>query len=427
MVNFFIIASGYNCQGLDVKCIKSVLAQTYPHFDAWFVNDGSNDKTLGLKELDWINDRRINVWHHLTNEGAAKRRFEVIRNYVMDKDVVILLLGLDDELLPNSLERISQEYEKGKWMTYGNWKNQYGKMLPKGFLNFDEETHRHRNYRKVKYRSTAPNTFKRFLFDQLTEEDFKIDGKWIDSTTESALMFACLEMCGKEKIGVIEDPIYLYNEGLPGGTLSRLGTDYKYKILSEIMKREKKELMQPNTVDALTWEQKAQNLIDRRAANPKKSNVKVTFSNALSDYGTHIRKCHIGKNVLDVGCGDQYIKKVLPEGTIYFGMDAYPQSKDVIRGKIEDCDLGDQCVETVYAFAMLDNVQDFKKAIEQMKRVSSKNIVILTGIGIEPDQYHTMKITEEMLYSEMEKSAGFVCTYHEYLAPKVLLIEFSRA
>lgn len=224
--------------------MKSVLNQTYKNFEAVFISDGSTDGTLSLKNCEGINDIRFMAEVHNKNMGAAYRRLQAIKKYSTSEEDVILLLGLDDELPPHALERIAKEYDAGKWMTYGNWINQHGKIpMTKEALQFDQAIHMTRDYRKVKYRSTAPNTFKRFLFDQIPEEDFKIDGKWIDSTTESEVMFSCLEMCGQTRIGVIDEPVYMYNEGLPGGTLKRLGVKYKYDLLSIITSRPKRELL----------------------------------------------------------------------------------------------------------------------------------------------------------------------------------------
>lgn len=248
-MKFLIVASGYNCDKFVKKCVDSVLAQTYKNYDAVFISDGSTDNTGNFLDVRMFKERDIRREGSLfgeifkDNQGAAKRRFDAIHKYAKDEETIVLLLGLDDELKPDCLLRIVEEYKKGNWMTYGNWINQYGVMLPKGFLFFPDKVHENRDYRRVKYRSTAPNTFKKFLFDQIPEEDFKIDGKWIDSTTESELMFSCLEMCGKERIGVIEEPIYLYNESLPGGTLKRLGAEYKYKIYNQIIQRPKKPLL----------------------------------------------------------------------------------------------------------------------------------------------------------------------------------------
>ena len=77
--------------------------------------------------------------------------------------------------------------------------------------------------------------------------------------------------------------------------------------------------------------------------------------------------------------------------------------------------------ETICMFAALDNVFDFKKAIANIKQMATKNALFLTGVNIEPDKFHTIKITEELLINEMKP---FRVGNLEYLADKVLLIEF---
>ena len=242
-LKFLIIFSGLNCGNNIKKCFTSLIDQTYKNFKAILISDGSTDTTANeLTKVKNI-DSRISVEIYEDNKAAAYRRYYAINNSGVDEETVIILVGLDDHLFPNALMTIKQQYDSGKWMTYGNWISQHGKMLPAGFLHFDEETHKNRDYRKVLYRSTGLNTFKKFLFDNIPVNDFKIDGKWIDSTTESELMFSCLEMCGKDKIGIIEKAICQYNQNLPGGTLLRLGSDYKYKIYNQIILRPKKNLL----------------------------------------------------------------------------------------------------------------------------------------------------------------------------------------
>lgn len=240
---FFIIASGYNCFDLVRNCVNSLKAQTYKNFTANLISDGSTDfwtdAILG-KECNGVSN--CLPFFYAENMGAAYRRWQHI-SQAENENLIIVLLGLDDELLPDALETIAEQYRQGKWMTYGNWINQYGEGLPKNFqLHFDANTHKNRDYRKVKYRSTAPNTFYKFLFDEIPVDDFKIDGKWIDTTTESEVMLSCLEMCGEKRIGVIEKPIYIYNQNLPGGTQRRLGQEYKNSVYQEIIKRPKKPL-----------------------------------------------------------------------------------------------------------------------------------------------------------------------------------------
>jgi len=239
-LKFLIISTGFNCKDYVHKNYTSVINQTYDNWEHIIINDASKDGTAS--RLNWMaDDPRVKVIHNSNNMGAAYNRWKAVQESTIGPEDVVCLLGLDDHLFPNALEIVKQEYDNGKWMTYGNWVNQHG-IKCRTDLYFPENVHKKRNYRKVKYRSTALNTFKRKLFDAIPEEDFKLNGEWIDSTTESELMFSCLEMCGKDRIGVIEEPIYYYNESLSNGTLRRLGVDYKYNIYYKITDRDKKPL-----------------------------------------------------------------------------------------------------------------------------------------------------------------------------------------
>lgn len=62
---------------------------------------------------------------------------------------------------------------------------------------------------------------------------------------------------------------------------------------------------------------------------------------------------HIGKNILDVGCGTCWLKNLMPKETSYVGMDAYPKfaSDDVICDTMEDCGADDNFYDTLFVFA----------------------------------------------------------------------------
>lgn len=172
------------------------------------------------------------------------------------------------------------------------------------------------------------------------------------------------------------------------------------------------------------WSEKMQNLNDRRAVETIKNSVK-----GVDDYTSHIKKCYIGSSVLDVGCGSQIIKeslqKLVGDKTYYLGIDPFPSSDDVIKTTIEEAPkVLPNNFDTAYCFAALDNVIDFYKAIESFKKLINVNIVFLTGVNIEPDKYHTIKITEELLVDALAPEFGV--TYQEYLHPKIWLVEFTR-
>ena len=238
---FIIISSGYNCADYVSNCIRSIQNQRYVRWKAIFISDGSTDGTASEISKNIRKNSNMIAEIYSDNVGASKRRYDAIKKYSDDPNDVIVLVGLDDELSNDALFKINQEYIAGKWMTYGNWKDQNGEMIPQSFpLTFSDAVHETREYRKVAYRSTAPNTFKRFLFDQLNEDDFKIDGKWFECTTESNLMFSCLEMCGKEKIGIIMEAIYTYNKRGNQMTVQRFGRIEQKRVFDNVVNRDKK-------------------------------------------------------------------------------------------------------------------------------------------------------------------------------------------
>lgn len=80
-------------------------------------------------------------------------------------------------------------------------------------------------------------------------------------------------------------------------------------------------------------------------------------------------------------------------------------------------------IDTVCAFAVLDNCLDFDLAIKAMKKIAGKNIIILTGIGIDVDKYHTHRL--EMIDFD-SRFTDWRCTHREEIAPKVWLLNYER-
>ena len=236
---FLIIVTGFNCEQYVTRCYESLCKQSR-EWVAVFVDDESTDHTWD--KIDMITDPRVTKIRNQRNIGAAANRI-MASKCGMDNDIIVLV-GMDDYLLPDALARIDSEYQKGKIVTYGNWTDQMKRGLPRNFnLDFDSQTHRDRNYRKVSYRSTAPNTMRKWLFDLVPEDDFKMDGEWIKATTESHLMFSCMEMAGKDRIGVIRDKIYFYQKGRPDHARNRFGSQYQDRCYAHVISLPKKELL----------------------------------------------------------------------------------------------------------------------------------------------------------------------------------------
>jgi hypothetical protein len=169
------------------------------------------------------------------------------------------------------------------------------------------------------------------------------------------------------------------------------------------------------------WIKATENLNARRQAR-KVVEDNRNLDNVIRDYTTHLNKCGYGKSILDVGCGGQFLKGCVPEYINYIGIDAFPIVEDTVNVAIEDLN-GSIVVDTVCAFAVLDNCRDFFRACENMKRSARQNVIILTGIGIEVDEYHTFKLEHEHFE---EAFSDWTCTHKEELTPKVWLLCYRK-
>lgn len=233
------IVTGYNCESFVQSCAESILNQK-GDWRAIFISDGSTDRTA--EYVCNLPNHEIISETYQENKGAAYRRFHAIHNYAKPEDI-IALVGMDDELLKGATAKVQEQYDRGALCTYGNYTTDAGYTYPKELLQFDSLAHHERNYRELRYRSTHLCTFKADLFFRISAEDFKVNGEWIKATTESPTMFAALEMAGKERIGVIDEPIYFYRNRNKDKAKFRFGKEYQNNIYKEITSRPKFDLI----------------------------------------------------------------------------------------------------------------------------------------------------------------------------------------
>lgn len=175
--------------------------------------------------------------------------------------------------------------------------------------------------------------------------------------------------------------------------------------------------------DENKWQQATALLRSRRVVQGHNDDNR-NLVNDIRDYKTHLNKCGFGSSVLDVGCGSQFLKRCLPEDVHYIGIDAFPiAGLDILKLAIEDDEALLLSAETVCCMAVLDNCRDFDKAIENIKQIATKNVIILTGIDIEVDQYHTFKLQLEDFKTRF---ADWDQTHYEELQPKVWLLCYKK-
>ena len=101
----------YNGSHFIKQCVHTLLNQTYTHWEAIFINDGSNDNTQELLIRESNLDNRIKVFQQ-TNQGAAVARNKGIE---LSSGDYITFLDVDDTLselfLDTLIKQVSNEID----------------------------------------------------------------------------------------------------------------------------------------------------------------------------------------------------------------------------------------------------------------------------------------------------------------------------
>lgn len=141
------------------------------------------------------------------------------------------------------------------------------------------------------------------------------------------------------------------------------------------------------------WSEAHANLQARRERGTVGSDVNAE---RIRDYAAHLSKITVGNTLLDIGCGDMGLERWVPHDTQYAGLDPFPvNDKVAFPHSIEDSPLPDNSYETITAFAVMDNLLDFDKAVTNIKRIASRNVLFLTGVNIPVDDKHTFQLSLE--------------------------------
>ncbi|CAM3769146.1 glycosyltransferase family 2 protein [Polynucleobacter arcticus] len=94
-----VLMPAFNAEQHIAQAIKSILQQTYPHFELLILNDGSTDQTE--KIIDQFDDQRIIKIHLNQNKGLVNARNQLVS---AAKGHYIAFLDADDIAFPNRLQ-----------------------------------------------------------------------------------------------------------------------------------------------------------------------------------------------------------------------------------------------------------------------------------------------------------------------------------
>ena len=297
---FIIMVASYNNEDWAEYNIVSILNQTYTNYHVYYVDDCSTDKTNQIvTDLVKDNDKFTIIRNekNLGADGAAIYNHVRLFHSLEDDDICVQMSGDDWLFDENVLEKLNNFYnEKDVWMTYGefyvfNGGLEVEKANPQN-TPYPDFIHRHKLYRKDAWRAGHLLTTRGFLAKKIDLEDIQTleDGKWYYHAPDLALTYPFLEMCPKEKIGVVDFPTYIWNgsekcqertnkrqtaenhkyeveirnrkhykEGLSGEKLPQINVYYDYMELTNIPKEftycyKVEELGEYDMVLVMDWE-----------------------------------------------------------------------------------------------------------------------------------------------------------------------------
>ena len=219
MNRFIIVTPSYNNSEWVEYNLASVLNQTYENWALVYVDDCSTDDTYEKVSEILKDNPKCKVIKNENNKGAAYNYIEYVRYFFPEDNDIIVHLDGDDWLYDeNVLEKLNALYnEKDYWMTYGKfvcWDGSGGvtESFPQGSA-YDDFIHNHKMYRRDQWRASHLRTYKYFLWNSIDREDLKsrFDGEYFWHASDLAWAYPALEMCPKDKIGVVNFNTHVYN------------------------------------------------------------------------------------------------------------------------------------------------------------------------------------------------------------------------
>lgn len=219
MSRFLIVTPSYNNSEWVEYNLASILNQTYENWALIYIDDCSTDGTYEKVSEILKDNPKCKVIKNETNKGAAYNYIEYVRHSFPDEDDIIVHLDGDDWFYDeNVLEKLNALYnEKDYWMTYGKFVCWDGsgsviESFPQGSA-YDDFVHRHKMYRKDQWRASHLRTYKYFLWNSIDREDLKsrFDNEYFWHASDLAWAYPALEMCPKDKIGVVNFETHVYN------------------------------------------------------------------------------------------------------------------------------------------------------------------------------------------------------------------------
>jgi len=209
-----IIIPVYNSEKWIGENIDSILNQSYGNWEAIIINDASTDRTYEII-LDKVKgNEKFTVINRDENVGSLANLVLGTNTLCTSDDDIILTVDGDDWLYSNTvLEYINNVYNSGNILvTHGS----YVHLSDGGIGGWNSQIPTTTTYRMSGHWCTSHlRTYKYILWKNIREDDFMIDGEYMKSAGDLAIMYPIVELAGNDRIKFITEPLYVYNDVNP--------------------------------------------------------------------------------------------------------------------------------------------------------------------------------------------------------------------
>jgi hypothetical protein len=216
---YVVVVPVRNAAPWITRCLASIMMQDGFRDVATcvVVDDGSTDGTFerarAMLDAGAVPAAGFELRQNVERKWSLRSIVDTIRTVPGDPEDVIVIVDGDDWLADETVfTRLNQAYRAGAWLTYGSFVQSDGQRSWMGA--YPRKHLVAGTTRRLRYSASHLKTFKRFLFDALTDDDLKIDGAWPQITGDVALMLPLLDLA-RERAFHIPDTLYVYNVDNP--------------------------------------------------------------------------------------------------------------------------------------------------------------------------------------------------------------------
>ncbi|MDA8143683.1 MAG: glycosyltransferase [Thermoplasmatales archaeon] len=186
------------------RCFQSLFGQDHQEFGLIYVDAASDNGSA--EYVNYIGETlfpgRLTLFRNYTPLTSMENIFMSVKSICKNPQSIIIMVDADDAIIGNdALTKIRTKYLNGSDLTVGTMlRTDKYKEYPVDFkeprLNRGGNVWQHLR------------TFRKYLFDSIDPEDFKIQGEWIRQADDWAYMIPMVEMAKKPEF--IHDVLYFY-------------------------------------------------------------------------------------------------------------------------------------------------------------------------------------------------------------------------